>query len=106
MPKKEEFFECVVPTDPELSVIVGRNGTHRITQLRVAESYDHRHVYIEGIGKRGVSINGGLFVTLECFAGACRQFLTEYEKRFPVERFCAAHGEACCDICPPEGEKL
>lgn len=106
MPKRDKLIEFTTPTDPELSVIDGRNGTYHINKLYVWESHYHRHVYIEGIGKRGVSIKGGLRVTMDCFTNACRQFLDEYEKRFPVERLCAAHGDACCDICPPEGEKL
>jgi len=100
--KKRKLIEFTTPTDAELSIIIGRNGTYRIQELCVRESYDHCHVYIDGIGKRGVAIKGGLFVTLDCFAAACRQFLDEYEKRFPPqEKLCAAHGDACCDICEP-----
>ena len=105
MPKRK-LIEFTIPTDPELSVIDGRNGCFRIQKLYVWESHDHHHVYIDGIGRRGIAIKGGLRVTIECFASACRQFLDEYEKRFPQEKLCAPHGDACCDICSPEGEKL
>ena len=76
-----QLIEFTTPTDAKLSVIVGRNGTFPITQLHVWESHDHVHVYLDGIGKRGIGISGGLRVTRECFANACGQFLAEYEKR-------------------------
>jgi hypothetical protein len=72
---KRELIDIAVETEPEFSVISGRNGTFRITKLRVWESNDHTHVYLDGIGKRGVSIRGGLCVSKECFTDLCRKFL-------------------------------
>jgi hypothetical protein len=55
----------------------GRNGMFHIQKLYIWESVDHNHVYLEGIGKRGLSIRGGFLVTKECLANACREFLAE-----------------------------
>jgi hypothetical protein len=53
----------------------GRNGMFHIQKLYIWESVDHEHVYLEGIGKRGVSIRGGFLVTKDCFTDVCREFL-------------------------------
>jgi hypothetical protein len=52
-----------------------------IQKLYIWESVDHEHVYLNGIGKRGVSIRGGLLVTKECFLQACTIFMREFAKR-------------------------
>lgn len=86
MPKRK-LIEFTIPTDPELSVIDGRNGCFRIQKLYVWESHDHRHVYIDGIGRRGIVIKGGLRVTLECFKQACLNFQKETAHRDGFERY-------------------
>jgi hypothetical protein len=90
---RPDLIDLKVPTDPEMSRVDGRNGMFRIEQLYIWESVDHRHVYIDGIGKRNVAIRGGLRVSMECFAEVCRQFLHELELRKTRENL-AALGEA------------
>jgi hypothetical protein len=78
--KKEsetQLIDIIVPTDLEWSVITGRNGTFPIGKLRVWESHDHTNLYIEGIGKRGFAIRGGLRVTKECFEEISRRYLNQ-----------------------------
>jgi hypothetical protein len=53
-------FSVWVPVDVDSSVIVGRNGLFNITALQAR--LGGRFVYIDGIGKRGREIRGGLWV--------------------------------------------
>jgi hypothetical protein len=69
------LIDILVETEPNFSVICGRNGTFRIHKLRVWETTERTHVYLEGIGKRGVAIRGGICVTKECFTEVVRRFL-------------------------------
>jgi hypothetical protein len=77
--RRDDLIDLKVPTDLEGSHVDGRNGMFHIQQLYIWESVDHTHVYLEGIGKRGYAIRGGLLVSIECFAESCRQFLRERE---------------------------
>jgi len=95
MPKRDDLIEFTTPTDPELSIIDGRNGMFHITQLHVWESHDHVHVYLDGIGKRGLGIHGGLRVTKECFANACRTFLDEYGNQMRAKNVGRKHTDNC-----------
>jgi hypothetical protein len=73
---KKERIDIRVPTDPEDSIVRGRNGTYYITTLRVCEMFDG-YVSLEGIGKRGFVIRGGLCVTKKCFEEMCRAYLAQ-----------------------------
>src|SRR5215475_13193710 len=73
---KNERIDIKVPTDPEDSIVRGRNGTYYITTLRVCEMFDG-YVSLEGIGKRGFVIRGGLCVTKKCFEEMCRAYLAQ-----------------------------
>ena len=60
-------------TVPAAGHITGRNGTWSITAL--AASPYGKWVDVEGIGKRGNVINGGLTVQLAAFTRLCVEFL-------------------------------
>ncbi len=71
----KNLIEVIVPSDSEFSVITGRNGTYRIKAVSAWESNDHVHVHIEGIGRSGFKIRGGLTLTLEAFDELCQRYL-------------------------------
>jgi hypothetical protein len=50
-----------VPTDPDNSHIIGRNGRAGIKAVTVLQTLDNKYLYFDGIGKRGKTINGGLY---------------------------------------------
>ena len=60
-------------TVPAVGHITGRNGTWGITAL--AASPNGKWVDVDGIGKRGNVINGGLTVQLAAFTRLCVEFL-------------------------------
>src|SRR5437899_13056424 len=80
MRKRDDLIDFITPTDPGLSIIDGRNGMFHIKELHVWESHDHIHVYLDGIGKRGLAIRGGLRVTKNCFYKTCFTFLKEWSR--------------------------
>jgi hypothetical protein len=99
MAKQDKLISFTVPTELEFSMIDGRNGCFPIQKLYLWESHDHRHVYIDGIGKRGVSIRGGLRVTMDCFYEAARRFIHEYsrlDRAQPAPDDCAIDAEGFC----------
>ena len=121
---KQDLVDIIVPTVGEFSTVEGRNGMFRITKLRVWESHDHEHIYVEGIGKRQVAIRGGLRVTKECFEEVCRRYLKHergyvLQKKSESEDGCRINPEGFCETCQtvhlreraaamevPAGEKL
>ncbi len=60
-------------TVPAVGHITGRNGTWNITAL--AASPYGKWVDVDGIGKSGNAINGGLTVQLAAFTRLCVEFL-------------------------------
>jgi hypothetical protein len=79
--RRDDLIDITVPTDPELSRVDGRNGMFRIQKLYIWESVDHNRIYLEGMGKRGVAIRGGLLVTKECLLQASTIFLKAYARQ-------------------------
>jgi hypothetical protein len=79
MPTKNNI-DVEAPTDPSDSIVTGRNGVFHINKLWVWEN-GIGQIYIEGIGRRGKALRGGLRVTKHCFVQLCRQFLHEVDKR-------------------------
>jgi hypothetical protein len=94
--KRDDLIDLTVGTDYEGSHVDGRNGMFHIQQLYIWESVDHKHVYLEGIGKRGYSIRGGLLVSLECFRQAASDFLAAYQRlRTAGQKELPAAAERC-----------
>jgi hypothetical protein len=58
-------------------LITGRNGTFDIVGLSIWYGPATGQIHIDGVGKRGTAINGGLAVKLEGFEQACKQFLEQ-----------------------------
>jgi hypothetical protein len=101
----DSLIDIIVPTGAEFSTIQGRNGTFRITKLRVWESHDHTHIYLDGLGKRQVAIRGGLRVTKECFEEICRRYLNHVrgyvlrKKPESDDDGCRINPEDFCETC-------
>lgn len=57
--RRGKVFDVCVPVDPNFGAIVGRNGTFTIRGIRVWGGRDGCF-YIDGLGKRHRTINGGL----------------------------------------------
>lgn len=57
--------------------ITGRNGTYGIKGVSIMPYGigNYKMVSIEGIGKRGKIINGGLSMAVETFEEICKDFL-------------------------------
>ena len=67
--------------DPDVSLITGRNGTFAIPEIEIS-AYGAMigcvpKVIIDGIGKRGYEINGGLVVDKPSFMKGIIAFLEE-----------------------------
>ena len=60
-------------TAPTMGHITGRNGTFHLSGLVVDERGDR--VSIDGVGKSGRIVNGGLLVSAEAFARIAAEFL-------------------------------
>jgi hypothetical protein len=74
---KKPLPDFTIPTDPESSSLTGRNGTVHIKAVRVG---GYLGVNIEGISaKRGVKVNGGLFITPETMDALARRWTQERE---------------------------
>jgi hypothetical protein len=57
--------------------ITGRNGTYNITDLDIWFTEAGKSLWIDGIGKRGCAINGGLCVDKEVFIEEATRALME-----------------------------
>jgi len=57
--------------------IQGRNGLFDILAVRVGWYGNPTGVYIDGIGKRGKTINGGLSLTASAMDALCERWLLE-----------------------------
>lgn len=62
------------PTDASRAYITGRNGTYEITAIHISE-LDNGIVMIDGIGKRGAVINGGLGINKEAWETICTEIV-------------------------------
>jgi hypothetical protein len=67
-----------IQTDPNISYIKGRNGTFDLPSIIVQHLSDT--VMIDGVGKRGSVINGGLRISTEAMDNLARRW-TEYRER-------------------------
>jgi hypothetical protein len=88
-PATPKLLSVEVPTDREDSIVTGRNGVFHIEKLWIWEN-GIEQIYIEGIGKSGKALRGGLRVTMECFAQAARDFLAAYHERLRLKAAAAA----------------
>lgn len=66
-------MKVTIPTNSERSLISGRNGCYPIKAIEVWEG--NGNVFIDGIGRRGKAIKGGLIVTASAFTELCRAWL-------------------------------
>lgn len=95
--------EIVVAVNPKDSYIRGVNGDFELTALKLWD-YEDR-IYLDGIGKRGRTIKGGIRVDKQSFAELCRKFL----KAYPAEPVSSgdqylARGGTGCPVCGENGE--
>jgi len=65
-----------VDTDVKRSYIQGRNGLYDIHEIEIWETEDG-NVFIDGIGKRGNAINGGLHITKEAMTEIAKRWLAD-----------------------------
>jgi hypothetical protein len=66
---------ATVKTDPELSVVRGRNGVYWMHAITVT-AYDN-HVTIEGAGIKHAGINGGFRLNRAALIELCREVLRQ-----------------------------
>ena len=50
-----------VKTDDKRSIVVGRNGTHRLAEVRLWQGADGM-LFIDGIGRRGHTLHAGFYI--------------------------------------------
>lgn len=85
--ESKEYYDNRVATDPEVSLITGRNGTFALTALEIEEwqMQGIRVLEIKGIGARYEPIKGGLRVTAECFEEMCWRYLLRGLEKYEYE---------------------
>ena len=60
------------------SYIIGRNGTFKIYSVRV--SVTEKYTFIDGIGKHGNIIRGGIVISKECMEAISKEFLRDCKR--------------------------
>ena len=68
-----------IQCDPGRSYIQGRNGLFDIYSLNLYITEEGSRVFIDGIGKRGTIINGGLCVDIKCFEDMIESYIRSRE---------------------------
>ena len=53
-----------VKTNDKRSLVVGRNGTHRLSEVQLWHGSDGM-LYIDGIGRAGKTLNAGFYIDPE-----------------------------------------
>lgn len=64
----------IVKTETKDGLIVGRNGTRNITHLQM-EAAGSGRTFVDGVGVRGGTINGGFVVETTDMERLCQLFL-------------------------------
>lgn len=66
-----------VQTNPEESLVTGRNGTHKLARIDVWKGHAGK-LFIEGIGRRGKVLNAGFLID----APAAKELVAEIIRVF------------------------
>jgi len=84
-----ETIEICQNTDKNRSLVVGRNGTHQLCQVRIWTGTNGT-LFIDGIGRRGTVLNAGFIIDVD----ARIKLLTKLKGKIRVD---VRGGVAYCD---------
>lgn len=86
-----------IATDVKRSAVTGRNGTFDIAAIAAWQADNGRLVHLDGIGKRGTPIRGGLSIPGETMDGVCLEWARQ-RGTLPCPTAPAEPGSICLSI--------